>query len=274
MIAFAANSVLCRLALRGGAADPATFSTIRLASGAALLLIVVLWVRRGRGQQGGGGWAEAGLLALYAIAFSFAYVRLEVGTAALLLFGAVQVTMLVAALVGGERPPPLEWAGLLCALAGLVVLVAPGLAAPPLGASALMAVAGIAWGGYSLRGRSATDPLIDTAGNFVRAVPIALATNALAVRGVHLTAGGVLYAVTSGALASGVGYVVWYTALRGLTAASAAVVQLSVPVLAAMGGRIFLGERISLRLLWAGAMILGGIGTALAARRPARAEES
>jgi drug/metabolite transporter (DMT)-like permease len=275
MVAFAANSLLCRLALRTSAIDPGTFTTLRLVSGAVLLAVWVL-VARGRFRLGG-DWAGAALLALYAIAFSFAYVELSVGTAALILFGTVQVTMLVAALLGGERPPALEWAGLLCALAGLVVLVAPGLTAPPLGASALMAVAGIGWGGYSLRGRGAVDPLRDTAGNFARSVPMGLAINLLTPRAaLHLQPAGALYAAASGALASGVGYAVWYVALRGLTATRAAVVQLSVPVLAAAAGRIVLGERVSMRLLVAGAMILGGIGAALAARgrRPAAAAVS
>ena len=283
MVAFAANSVLCRLALRGGAIDPATFTTIRVGSGALLMgLLVAIAHRGGRatgGGAGGGDWVEAFLLALYAIAFSFAYVRLGVGTAALVLFGTVQVTMLLWALRAGERPPFLEWVGLLCALAGLVVLVAPGLTAPPLGSSALMAVAGIAWGGYSLRGRGAVDPLGDTVGNFLRAVPMAVAVNVMAGLGVgtpsggataalHVSTTGALYAVASGAIASGLGYAIWYRALRGLTAARAAVVQLSVPVLAAVGGRVFLGEQVSMRLVVAAAMILGGIGVALMARRP------
>jgi drug/metabolite transporter (DMT)-like permease len=278
MIAFAANSVLCRLALRGGAADPATFSTLRLASGAALLAVLVAIARSDRravagraGRAGGGNWVDAFLLALYAIAFSFAYVRLDVGTAALILFGTVQVTMLLWALRSGERPPPLEWAGLACALAGLVLLVAPGLTTPPLGSSAVMAVAGLAWGRYSLRGRGAVDPLADNAGNFLRAVPMAIAVSLIAASRapVQASSQGIWLAVASGAIASGLGYAVWYKALRGLAAARAAVVQLSVPVIAAAGGRIFLGERVSTRLVVAAAMILGGIGMALVARRPA-----
>jgi drug/metabolite transporter (DMT)-like permease len=269
MAAFAANSVLCRLALRSGASDPTTFTVVRLLSGAALVGALVA-LRRGK-KRAGGDWIEGFLLALYAIAFSFAYVRLGVGTAALILFGTVQVAMLVWALRSGERPPALEWVGLLCALAGLVVLVAPGLTAPPLGSSALMAVAGIAWGGYSLRGRGAADPLADTAGNFLRAAPFALAvmcaqwfTQRMAIHG---SGRGLLLAAASGAIASGLGYAIWYRALRGLTAARAAVVQLSVPVLAAIGGLVFLGERVSMRLVVAAAMILGGIAVALAARR-------
>jgi drug/metabolite transporter (DMT)-like permease len=178
----------------------------------------------------------------------------------------VQATMLIKALISGERPHLLEWAGLLLAIIGLVYLVSPGLSAPPVGRSMLMAVAGISWGFYSLRGRGTSDPLADTTNNFIRAVPLVIAINLIMLRNLHVSAKGVFYAVLSGALASGVGYVIWYAALRGLTATRAATVQLIVPVLAALGGVILLSESVSLRLVLAAVMILGGVGLALLGR--------
>jgi drug/metabolite transporter (DMT)-like permease len=268
LVAFAANSVLCRLALGGAAIDAASFTTVRLASGAVALLFITTLVnksfpslRRRRLK-----FTPAVLLFLYAAAFSFAYTGLTTGTGALILFGSVQATMLVAALRSGERPHPLEWAGLACALAGLVYLVLPGLAAPPPVSSAFMAVAGMSWGLYSLGGRGAQDPLADTTNNFVLALPLALAVNLLTHGGAHVSTAGVVLAVVSGALASGMGYVVWYAALRGLTATRAATVQLPVPLLAAVGGVIFMSENVSLRLLVAATAILGGVALALLGR--------
>jgi drug/metabolite transporter (DMT)-like permease len=271
-VAFAANSVLCRLALGHAAIDAASFTSIRLASGAGVLLLITAAVERRTPALGRGNPASALLLFLYAAAFSFAYNGLGAGTGALILFGSVQATMLLFALGSGERPHVSEWAGLALALAGLVYLVFPGLqSAPPLLSSALMTVAGISWGLYSLRGRGAKSPLAETTKNFVLALPLALIINLLMLRNAHVSRRGVMLAVLSGALASGVGYVVWYAALRGLTATRAATVQLAVPVLAAVGGVLFLSERISLRLLLAGVVILGGVALALSRRsRPAR----
>lgn len=267
LAAFAANSVLCRLALGRVAIDAASFTTIRLASGACVLLLITLAVERRAPAFGLGNAASALLLFLYAAAFSFAYNGLGAGTGALILFGSVQATMLLFALVSGERPRASEWAGLILALAGLVYLVFPGLqSAPPLLSSALMAVAGISWGLYSLRGRGASDPLAETTKNFVLALPLALIINSLMLRQAHVSRAGVALAVLSGALASGVGYVVWYAALSGLTATRAATVQLAVPVLAAVGGVLLLSERVSLRLLLAGVVILGGVALALSSR--------
>ncbi|MCA1564170.1 MAG: DMT family transporter [Acidobacteria bacterium] len=275
LVAFAANSVLCRLALGGAAIDAASFTTVRLTSGAAVLLIISASVNKNLPSSGRRlKFISALLLFLYAAAFSFAYTGLTTGTGALILFGSVQATMLAAALRSGERPHPFEWAGLALALAGLVYLVLPGLAAPPPVSSAFMAVAGISWGLYSLRGRGATDPLTDTTGNFVLALPLAFAVNLITPRGgAHVSTAGVLLAVLSGALASGVGYVVWYAALRGLTATRAATVQLPVPVLAAAGGVLFMSESVSLRLLLAATVILGGVALALFGRaQPAEAK--
>lgn len=271
LTAFAANSVLCRMALGTGSIDAASFSTLRVLSGAIFLLVLIAALpRRGR-RRPGSDWFAVTMLFSYMVAFSFAYTSLSTGTGALILFGMVQTTMLCGALRSGERPHPVEWLGLLLALGGLVYLVLPGLSAPAPMGSLLMAVAGISWGVYSLRGRGSSQPLLDTGSNFVRALPLVLVVSLLAVGRVHLTPGGVLLAVLSGALASGAGYAAWYAALAGLTATRAAVVQLSVPVLAAAGGGLVLSEEISLRLLVAMALILGGIATALAGRAgPAR----
>jgi drug/metabolite transporter (DMT)-like permease len=267
LVAFAANSVLCRAALGGAAIDAASFTSVRLASGAGMLLFITALVNKNLPSlRQGMKFRSALLLFLYAAAFSFAYRGLTTGTGALILFGSVQATMLLAALGSGERPRRTEWAGLVLALGGLVYLVFPGLAAPPPVSSALMAVAGISWGWYSLNGRGAADPLADTTNNFVLALPPALAVNLIASGGAHVSTAGVVLAVMSGALASGVGYVVWYAALRGLSATRAATAQLLVPVLAAVGGVLFMSESVSLRLLVAAAVILGGVALALSGR--------
>ena len=265
MAAFAANSLFCRLALGRAEMDAASFTAIRLGAGALVLGMVCA-------LHGSGGkallrpdWPMVLALFGYAAAFSLAYRDLTAGTGALLLFGAVQVTMIGTGLVRGERPTITEWGGLLVALAGLGWLVAPGLAAPPPRAAILMIAAGTAWGVYSLRGRRAGAPLAVTATNFLWSVPLGLAWLAMAER--HVSVSGVISAVLSGAVASGAGYAVWYTVLPRLTATRAATVQLTVPILAALGGVAFLGEKLSLRLLGASALVLGGVGLAIAARR-------
>ncbi len=264
--AFAANSVLTRMALGHASIDASSFATIRVVSGAAALLLVSSLNRRTDGPVFRGSWASALMLFSYAVPFSFAYLSLSTGTGALILFGMVQVTMILAALGSGERPHAWQWAGLLLAFAGLVYLVFPGITAPsPIG-SLLMAVAGISWGLYSLRGRSATRPLADTTGNFARAVPLVLGVSLAARSQVSLSGPGILLAILSGALASGVGYVIWYAALRGLTRTRAATVQLSVPVLAALGGVFFLSEDVSLRLVLSAVLILGGVGIAIVSK--------
>lgn len=269
LAAFAANSVLCRLALGGAAIDAGSFSAIRLASGAAALLLI-LAVRAGGTVRPNGSWISAGCLFLYAAAFSFAYQRLSTGTGALILFGAVQATMVLAALWAGDRPDVRESAGMLLAVGGLGYLASPGLAAPPLSGALPMAIAGGAWGVYSLRGRGVADPLGDTAGNFVRTLPLAAGLGLLAIQNSRASAEGVFLAIVSGALTSGVGYVLWYAALKGLSATRAAVVQLAVPVLAAGGGVAFLSEEISTRLVLAAVLIVGGVGLALRGREKRR----
>ena len=265
LVAFAGNSVLCRIALRQAAIDPATFSTIRLTSGAATLLFLTTRPQ-GQALPVAHSWMSAGLLSLYAIPFSFAYTRLTTGTGALILFGSVQATMLIAALRSGERPHATQWLGLGVALAGLAYLMLPGVSAPPLADAALMGVAGFSWGMYSLRGRRTANPLGQTASNFLRAVPFVFVVSAVELPRFHVEASGLMLACASGVLASGLGYVAWYAALGGLTATRAAVVQLSVPVLAAAGGVILLGETISARLVVSTIAILGGIALAIVGR--------
>ena len=267
LIAFAANSVLTRLALEGGTIDAASFTLIRIAAG-ALMLAPLAWITgAGSAAMRAGSWASAFALFAYAIAFSFAYLTLDAGTGALILFAAVQASMIGIGIVRGERPRAAEWLGLLTALGGLAYLVSPGLTAPAPGGAALMAVAGIAWGVYSIRGRGSAAPLAETAGNFVRALPFALVAAGLALGGLSTDLRGVLLAVASGALASGLGYAIWYTALRGLGATTAAIVQLAVPIIAALGGVFFIGEAITLRLAIATVVILGGIAVAILGRR-------
>lgn len=260
LVAFASNSLLCRLALRDGAIDWASFTAIRLAAGAVALWVIVVLPRRA-GVLGGGNKRMAGALLVYAIAFSYAYLELNAGTGALVLFGAVQATMIAAGMIAGERPTPWEWVGLAGAVGGLVYLVSPGLEAPsPIGAAS-MAIAGVAWGFYSLWGRGVADPATATAGNFVRAAPFALLP--LAAVPLHASAPGIWLAVVSGALTSGIGYVIWYHALRNLTATRAAVVQLAVPIVAAFGGVVLLSEVVTLRLVLASVVTLGGVALAI-----------
>lgn len=269
MLAFAGNSLLCRLALKETAIDAASFTTLRLLSGALTLWLIVYL--RGGTRLVAGSWPSALALFAYAAAFSFAYVSLPAATGALLLFGAVQATMIGYGLWSGERMTRRQWMGLLLALLGLVGLLSPGLSAPPLSGSLLMLGAGVAWGVYSLRGRGGGDATAVTAGNFVRSVPMALALSLLALPLLSLDLKGVWYAIASGALASGVGYAVWYRALPGLRPVSAATVQLSVPVIAALGGVMFLAEAPGVRLVLASLAILGGIALVIVNRRPAGA---
>jgi drug/metabolite transporter (DMT)-like permease len=264
MFAFAGNSLLCRVALKGTSIDPATFTTVRVAS-AALVLWIILRARR-VSRPIGGNWISAFALIAYAVAFSFAYVSLAAGTGALLLFGAVQATMIGYGLARGERLRARQWLGVACALAGLVGLVLPGLSAPAPVASLLMLCAGVAWGVYSLRGKGAADPIATTAGNFVRAVPFAIAVSAGTFAHMSIDGNGLLFAALSGALTSGVGYVIWYAALKELRSATAATVQLSVPLIAALGGIALLGEPLTARLALSSIAILGGIALVVARR--------
>lgn len=268
MLAFAANSLLCRVALRDTTIDAASFTAIRLASGALVLAVLVR--ARGSRPTEAGGWTAAACLFGYAAFFSFAYRQLSAATGAILLFGAVQTAMLSWGLATGERLRRPQIVGLLLAVGGLVYMLLPGLSAPPLLGAAFMMAAGISWAGYSLLGRGTKDPTKATAGNFLRTVPFAavlfLAQQAGQQTAASVDQTGALYAVISGAITSGLGYVLWYAALPALTATSAAVIQLSVPAIAALGGVVLLAEPLSSRLAIASVTIMGGI--ALTILRP------
>jgi drug/metabolite transporter (DMT)-like permease len=268
LVAFGFNSILCRVALRAGEADAAGFTVVRLVSGAVTLILISYFLdQRNGSKKKRGNWISAFLLFAYAICFSFAYIGLTVAAGALILFTSVQFTMIAVALVRGERPGNLEWLGLLIAVGGLVYLVFPGLSSPPLFASVLMAAAGIAWGIYTLRGKSTSDPLGDTTGNFIRSVPMIAIAAIPFLSSINLSARGIILAVISGAVASGIGYAVWYSVLKHHTATRAAVLQLSVPVIAAFGGVLLLSEAMTTRLLIAAVFILGGVGLTIAGRR-------
>lgn len=283
LVAFAFNSILCRLALRGDEADAAGFTTVRLVAGAvALVLISYLCggprVSKGltsklsvkplltRGLLHSGSWVSAFFLFAYAICFSLAYLDLTAGTGALILFGSVQLTMIAVSLVRGERPAVLEWLGLVVALAGLVYLVLPGLASPPLYASLLMAAAGAAWGFYTLRGKGSVDPLADTTGNFVRSVPMIAIVVVVMLSKINISGRGALLAAISGAVTSGIGYTAWYAALKHHTPTRAGVLQLAVPLLTALIGVLLLAEAATQRLAIATVLILGGIGLTILGR--------
>ncbi len=286
LLAFAGNSLLCRVALTDTGIDAASFTTIRLLSGAVVLVLIV-HIQQQRQRRSAqttqqtraghrllpqeGNWPSALALFAYAAGFSFAYLTLPAATGALLLFGAVQATMIGRGLWAGERLAARQTLGLVLALGGLVGLMLPGLAAPPLGGALLMVGAGVAWGVYSLRGKGAGDATRVTAGNFVRSVPMALGLSVLLLalgRGAQVDAAGLGYAVASGAITSGLGYAIWYSALPALKATQAATVQLSVPVLAAIGGVLLLAEPLSLRLVLASVAILGGVALVLLTTRP------
>jgi drug/metabolite transporter (DMT)-like permease len=265
MLAFAGNSLLCRLALSDGSIDAATFTFVRLLSGAVMLFALVFCLRRSAAI--GGSWWSAGALFVYAAGFSFAYLSLAAATGALLLFGAVQATMIGYGLWSGEKLNGRQIAGAMLAVVGLVVLMLPGLQAPPLFGSILMLVAGLAWGVYSLRGRGMENPTFATAGNFVRAVPMAAILSTLFIREIEAEWSGVAFAIASGSLASGAGYALWYAVLPNFKAVTAATIQLSVPVLAAIGGVLFLAEPITVRLAVASVAILGGVAMFIVSKR-------
>jgi drug/metabolite transporter (DMT)-like permease len=265
MLAFAANSVLCRLALGQQLIDPASFAAVRVFTAAATLIVIVLprWHAHGRSR---GNWRSAAVLFAYLVSFSFAYLSLSAGTGALILFGTAQLTMIGSALRGGDPFPPLARAGFILAVAGLVVLVAPGVTAPSPTGALLMAIAGLAWGLYSLMGRDDGDPLEVTVNNFIYLVPCVIVLGLVFAPDRHLSAKGLALAALSGSLASGLGYVVWYAAQKRLSAITAATVQLSAPVVAALGGLVLVTEQVTLRLVLASCATLGGIAIVFSQR--------
>ena len=273
LIAFAANSVLCRLALGDEAIDAAGFTIVRLLSGIVVLMLLIT-VKGGKNKQGNesfskgsfsnesfskGSWLAGLLLFIYAICFSYAYLLLDTATGAVILFGSVQLSIILLSLFLGNRLQLSEWAGVLLAFGGFVYLMLPGLTTPPLAGFALMATAGLAWGIYTLKGKGSANPLMDTGYNFLRTLPLLIIVAMVTFNDIHFSGSGILLAVLSGGLASGIGYTLWYMALGGLTTTQAAVSQLLVPVIAAAGGVILVSEPITSRLLLASAMILCGI---------------
>ncbi|TKB51953.1 DMT family transporter [Ferrimonas aestuarii] len=263
LIAFAGNSIVCRMALGSGIIDPASFTSIRLLSGAVTLVVLHYWVsystKKASVDDAKGSWRASLALFLYALCFSYAYLSLQTATGALILFAAVQITMLLLSALKGTKLHWTEWLGTIAAFAGFVYLVAPELATPSLKGLVLMSISGIAWGLYTLAGRGSTDPLSDTMHNFVRTMPMLLVLTMATAEVAVLSSKGVALALASGALMSGLGYAIWYQVLRQISAVQAAVVQLSVPVIAALGGVIFVGEAIDLRLMTSALIILGGI---------------
>lgn len=268
LLAFALNSLLCRMALGGGETDATGFTLVRLVSGAVTMSAILIASRQNASPLRAGNWQSAFFLFGYAIAFSFAYLGLTAGTGALILFGAVQLTIIGLAAFNGERPGKIEWIGLFLAAGGLFYLVLPGLSAPPLLNSILMGAAGFCWGIYTVIGKLSKSPLSDTAGNFVKSVPMILIASAAFAGQINLSARGFSLAVASGAIASGIGYALWYSVLPNLNATRAAILQLSVPILTAFGGIFLLGENFSLRLLTAAALIVGGITLSIYGRKP------
>jgi len=267
LLAFAGNSVLCRLALGEGAIDAASFTIIRLLSG-IIVLAIILQVTRSHKviistststSTSRGSWKASFMLFVYALTFSYAYISLETGVGALILFGSVQITMIVVGLFSGNRLHYSEWFGLIGAFSGFVYLVLPELTTPSLMGFILMCVSGAAWGFYTLAGRTSKSPMRDTAFNFIRTLPLVLILTLLTFQYASLSEKGILLAVLSGSIASGVGYTVWYIALGGLSTIQAAVLQLLVPVIAALGGVLFADEVFTLRLLMSSVMVLGGI---------------
>jgi len=284
LVAFSFNSILCRLALRADTIDAASFTGVRLASGVVALILIGVVVNSrliGRVESGGessetrskagilgrGSCLSAVYLFAYAICFSLAYINLTAGTGALILFGSVQMTMMIVTVARGEWPRLLELLGLVVAIAGFVYLVLPGVTSPPISSSLLMAAAGASWGMYTLRGRGSSDPLADTTGNFIRTIPFAAVAVLLFVPNLHLSNRGMLFAILSGAIASGIGYTVWYAALKHLTSTRAAVLQLAVPIITAAVGILFLAEGMTYRFLIAAGLILGGIAITIFGRK-------
>ena len=268
LLAFAGNSVFCRLALGDEAIDAASFTAIRLLSGILVLVIILLLAKFIQKKQSSaelsdseakGSWLAGFLLFLYAVTFSYAYISLDTGIGALILFGAVQITMILISILSGNRLHYLEWTGVVIAFSGFVYLVLPSLSTPSMTGFILMTISGVAWGLYTVKGRGCTDPISDTAYNFMRTLPFIVILLVVTIQNANLSQAGAILAVMSGAIASGIGYAVWYFAIRGLSVTQAAAVQLLVPIIAAIGGVLFASEVVSLRLVIASFMVLGGI---------------
>ncbi|WP_210725608.1 DMT family transporter [Candidatus Colwellia aromaticivorans] len=263
LIAFAANSVLCRLALGNEAIDASSFTEIRLLSG-AIALFIILSIKgsikgSNKGASSKGSWTASFTLFLYAITFSYAYLSVDTGTGALILFGSVQITMIMLSLISGTRLHLIEWSGVFLAFTGLIYLILPNITTPSINGFILMTVSGISWGIYTLKGRGSKNPLMDTTYNFLRTIPFVTLLALFTMQNMSYSFEGIVLAIISGAITSGVGYTIWYVALGDLTSTQAAVIQLSVPVIAAIGGVIFVSELITIRLVISAIIVLSGI---------------
>ncbi len=259
LLAFAGNSILCKMALGGNAIDPTSFTSIRLLSGIVVLLIITKTTNKVGVSVSKGSWLAATLLFVYAVSFSFGYMSLDTGIGALILFGSVQITMIIANLVSGNKLHYTEWFGLCMAFSGFVYLITPGISTPSLQGFVLMTLSGIAWALYTLIGRSSCNPLTDTAYNFLRTFPFVIIMILFMSKNVSLSTNGALLAVLSGGVASGIGYTVWYSVLNKISITQSAVIQLLVPIIAALGGAVLLMEVITLHLLFSSALVLGGV---------------
>lgn len=259
LIAFAGNSVLCKLALGQDRIDAASFTIIRLLSGIVVLLLISKIFHGEHKLRRQRNWISSIALFIYAVTFSYAYISLDTGTGALILFGAVQITMILASLIFGDKLHYSEWLGIILAFLGFIYLVLPSLTTPSLKGFILMTVSGIAWGTYTLRGKGTKQPISDSAANFCYTLPFIVTLLIVEFRNTNLSSQGIILAIASGAIASGMGYTVWYMAVRRLSTMQTSVVQLLVPVIAAAGGVVFAQEEISIRLVFASIMILGGI---------------
>jgi len=259
LIAFAANSVLCRLALGNETIDAASFTVVRLLSGALTLLLILGMKGNNKGVISKGSWAASFSLFLYAITFSYAYLSIDTGTGALILFGTVQLTMILLSLIAGTRLHFSEWSGVIIAFMGFIYLILPNITTPSINGLILMTVSGVSWGIYTLKGRSSNNPLMDTTYNFLRTIPFVMILAIFTMEVMSISTEGIILALLSGGLTSGIGYTIWYIALRGLSTTQAAVVQLLVPVIAAVGGVLFVSETITLRLVISAVIVLGGI---------------
>jgi len=266
LIAFAANSVLCRLALGEETIDASGFTIIRLLSGAIVLLVIISFNRNKSDTAEKGSWYSGLMLFIYAVTFSFAYVTLDTATGALILFGSVQTTIILLSLLSGNRLHISEWAGVIMAFIGFVYLILPSVTTPSVIGFILMSVSGAAWGVYTLKGRSSKNALMDTTFNFLRTIPLIIILAIFTIWNIHLSPKGILLAALSGGIASGIGYTLWYISLGGLSATQAAVLQLLVPIIAAFGGVIFISEVITLRLTISAIIILGGISIVVLGR--------
>ncbi len=259
LLAFAGNSIFSRLALGDEAIDAASFTAIRLSSGAVFLLFIIVLKTPKTAILSHGSWSAAFFLFLYAATFSLAYLSLDTGLGALILFGCVQVTLIIASIIKGNKLAFKEWAGFTIALLGLTILLLPGASAPPLSGFLLMLIAGVSWGGYTLCGKGSTTPLFDTTSNFIKALPMAAIMLLFFIDGAVISNTGVVLAIVSGAITSGLGYAIWYAALREITVTQAAIFQLLVPIIATIAGIIFADESITTNFIISSVLILGGI---------------